>query len=124
MDRNKSIEDLFALTDEEAKEILKWLNSTEDKKIKTPLEKLGYKRNQEKENQIKKKYIKKDIILYEIDEHKIPKDKLKYRNRIILITNEGAECYDWLFKENEPLTFEEMKALLEMKEKGEFSKLK
>ena len=88
------------------------------------LEDLGYKRNQKKENQIKMKYIKKDIFLYDIDEHKIPKDKLKYRNKIILITNEDAECYDWFHMGNEPLTFDEMKAIVDMREKGEFSKLK
>lgn len=88
------------------------------------LEDLGYKRDEEKENQIKKKYIKTDTIVYTIDEHKIPKDKLKYRNWTILITTEGAKCYDWLFEESEYLSFDEMKAILEMKEKGEFNKLK
>lgn len=89
------------------------------------LEDLGYKRNREEENQIKKKYWKEiDIIIYEIDEHKIPKDELKYCGRTILIINGGTKCYDSEFMESEFLSFDEMKAILEMRELGIFNKLK
>ena len=88
------------------------------------LEDLGYKRNREEENQIKKNYYKEiNIIVYEIDEHKIPKDELKYCGRTILIINEGAKCYDSEFMESECLSFDEMKAILEMKEKGKFKNI-
>lgn len=84
------------------------------------LEDLGYKRNREKENQIKKNFYKEiNIIVYEYE-----KDELEYCGRTILIINEGVKCYDSEFMESECLTFDEMKAILEMKEKGEFSKLK
>ena len=111
------------------------------------LEDLGYKRVEEEEylSQFIMRY-EKDITRYEIDGHKAPRDKLEYRCKTIFISKKGVICLvgisldsfefarehsilnptlaAYCFQMVESLTFEEMEAILEMKEKGEFSKLK
>lgn len=87
------------------------------------LEDLGYKRVEEQGNQIRMRY-EKDITLYEIDGLVLPKDKLEYYHKVILIHKEGVVCWETKFMESTFLGFEEMEAILEMRKKGEFSKLK
>lgn len=86
----------------------------------------------------------KDITRYEIDGHKAPRNRLEYRCKTILISNKGVICLvgisldsfefarehsilnptltAYCFQMVEHLTFDEMKAIVEMRELGIFNK--
>lgn len=105
------------------------------------LEDLGYKRVEEEESlsQVRMRY-DKDATVYEVNGYVIPKDELRYYCRTILIFNRGVSCCIGIslnsFKHareysaetplgvSNCLNWDEMEAMLEMRKKGEFSKLK
>lgn len=104
------------------------------------LEDLGYKRVEEEETLSKTRVrYEKDATVYEVNGYVIPKDELRYYCRTILIFNRGVSCCIGIslnsFKharEYSPenplgvsycLSWDEMKAILEMRELGAFNEL-
>ena len=111
------------------------------------LEELGYKRVKETNyfaQFIRMRY-EKDTTIYKIDNNIVPKDALQYRCKTILIFKEGVGCMEGIssnsFEEargnsvinpfdisycvqtSKCLSWDEIKALLEMREIGIFNKL-